>query len=177
MAVGFRTSYNKLLANAVALGSRVEVCENLMLTGQIVIMRKHTKNVWNDLENLIYKAFNDAEGNWNKALTHREYLRRFPISDTEAYKFLGNATGRGVLKLRQLKKSLDEWKQPTHKEHGKGTAWTLYQATTEALKTTPIHNYMEKASRHTKAIFEGQYNLSEIDAAQTELLHKSIDRI
>jgi hypothetical protein len=168
LAVGFRTSYNKLLANSMAIGSQVIVCENLMLTGDIVVMRKHTKNVWNDLDAMLGKGFGDAPINWDKSLRHEEVLRNFPIGNDEAYGFLGNATGRKILALRQFKRAMDEWRQPSHNEHGKGNAWTLYQAITESLKSTPIHNYMEK-HRAIERLFVRRYNLKSIDSAQEEI--------
>ena len=38
-SVGFRNSYDRTLSIAVALGARVFVCDNLMLTGDLSVMR------------------------------------------------------------------------------------------------------------------------------------------
>jgi len=60
LSVAFRNSYDRSMSLGIAIGACVFVCDNLALQGDIVIMRKHTKNVWNELEDLsistLYKA-------------------------------------------------------------------------------------------------------------------------
>ena len=53
LMVGFRNSYDKSLAVGLVAGSSVIVCSNLMFKGDIKILRKHTTNVFRDLDGLI----------------------------------------------------------------------------------------------------------------------------
>ena len=153
LSVGFRTSYNKFLSNSMVIGTEVKVCSNLMLTGDIVFMRKHTKNVMDDLDDLFGNAFKDATKNYGSSIRQKEILKRISVTDTKAWEFLGVAVGKKYLGTRQLKVALKEWEDPMYTSHKKGTAWCLYNACTEALKSAPIHTYLEK-HRLIQILFE-----------------------
>ena len=50
LAIGFRNSYDKSMALGIVVGANVIVCANLTFTGEITVMRKHSKNILNSLE-------------------------------------------------------------------------------------------------------------------------------
>jgi hypothetical protein len=60
MSVGFRNSYDKSLAVGLVSGAQVIVCSNLMFVGDIKLMRKHTTNVFQDMDTLIDTALAGA---------------------------------------------------------------------------------------------------------------------
>ena len=43
--VGIRNSHDKAFSAGLVLGSRVFVCDNLAFSGEVVLARKHTKNI------------------------------------------------------------------------------------------------------------------------------------
>ena len=143
LSVGFRTSYNKTLVNALAIGGEVFVCENLMITGNIMVMRKHTVNVRVDLESMIVDGFKEAHDDYDKVLQRREAYRSRQCLLDEGYQILGLLYGKKILSPRQLNTAVEELRNPSHKEHGKHTMWSLYNACTESLKTTPVTRMLE----------------------------------
>ena len=52
-SVAFRNSYDKSMSLGLAAGFKVFVCDNLAINGEINIMRRHTGEIWNDLENML----------------------------------------------------------------------------------------------------------------------------
>jgi len=50
LSIAFRNSYDRSMAIGMAIGATVFICDNLALTGEIVVLKKHTKNVWTELE-------------------------------------------------------------------------------------------------------------------------------
>ena len=66
------------------------------------------------------------------------------IEDTEAFRRMGLLFGRGVLSPRQLSAVKQEWLLPSHTEFRARTAWSFYNACTEALKSCPHLVIMEK---------------------------------
>jgi len=148
-SIGFRNSYDKTLPIGVCGGASVFVCSNLMFTGDIIKMRKHTQNVEEDLDALIQKLFADVDRRYNEAIADRETMSEIHFSDTAAGNYLGQLfVNQGVLNGAQLKKATDEWFNSS--AFTERTAWSAYNACTEALKTAHPMNALEKYTKlHT----------------------------
>ncbi len=137
LVVGLRSSLDKSIAPSIAFGSQVFVCDNLAFTGEVTISRKQTRFIGDDIRPLIY----DAVSNVTTMRINQD--RRFEIyQDT---KILSNKAGevicemyrRGIVNTTKLGKVIEEWDNPSH-DFGNRTAWRLFNATTEALKGTPV---------------------------------------
>lgn len=144
LAVGFRNSYDRSLSIGVATGASVLVCDNLCFAGDVSIMRKHTTNVKNDLEQLIVGTLYRARSTYHQILTDAEHLKSWQMSDDDAFKLLGLAYGHGIVTPRQVPVVKREWIGPSHDEFSDRNAWSFYNAVTEALKTTPPAKKIER---------------------------------
>ena len=109
-----------------------------------MVMRKHTPNVIADMEVMLENAFIEAPVNFDTALETKEKYVTKNLNTDDGYRMLGYLYGHGVLSPRQLTKAKNEWTTPTHSQHGKNTVWTCYNACTEALKTAPYYEILEK---------------------------------
>ncbi len=151
LSVAFRNSYDRSMSVGLAIGASVFICDNLALHGEIAVMKKHTKGVWNALEDLAITSLYKAGRNWEKVLTDAERLKGIPTSDREAFQLLGLLYGNDIVSPRQLPVVRDEWLRPTHEEFQERNRWSFFNAVTEALKSTPPVSIMEK---HVKAYQE-----------------------
>lgn len=150
LSIGFRNSYDKSMAIGIAIGASVFVCDNLALTGDITVLKKHTINVWSSLEDTAIQTLYRSRKNFEKVVADAAALMEREIGDDEAFRILGLLFGRGVLSPRQLPVVKQEWLLPSHEEFRPRTAWSFYNACTEALKTCPPLVVMEKhISLHT----------------------------
>jgi hypothetical protein len=144
LAVGFRNSYDKSLTVGVTCGASVFVCDNLALSGEIVIMRKHTVQVWVDIEERVVFALKSAGGNYQQAIEDVEGLKQIPMDLDDGFRNLGLMYGRDLLGARQLAVATQDWIKPRHEEFAPRTAWSLYNCCTEALKGAAPQQIMEK---------------------------------
>ena len=144
LSIAFRNSLDKSLSVGMAFGAQVFVCDNLALTGSIVKIRKHTTNVWTDLEEMILTGVYRARTSFIHAVDDAHQMQRIDISDDGAYRALGHLFGHQVLSPRQMPVALKEWQQPSHEEFEPRTLWSLYNAATEALKSSPPQTIMER---------------------------------
>lgn len=151
LSVAFRNSYDRSMSVGLAIGASVFICDNLALHGEIAVMKKHTKGVWNALEDLAITSLYKAGRKWEKVLTDAERLKGIPLGDREAFQFLGLLYGNDIVSPRQLPVVRDEWLRPAHKEFQERNRWSFFNAVTEALKSTPPVSIMEK---HVKAYQE-----------------------
>ncbi len=150
LSIGFRNSYDKSMAIGIAVGAEVFVCDNLALTGDITIMRKHTVNVWSSLENIAISTLYRSQQNFRKIVEDSETLKGRMIDDSEAFKMIGLLFGHGILTPRQLPVVNKEWLNPSYDDFRPRTMWSFYNACTEALKSCPPLVIMEKhISLHT----------------------------
>ena len=144
LSIAFRNSLDKSLSVGMAFGSQVFICDNLCLTGSIIKIRKHTTNVHTDLEEMILTGVYRARTSFINAVDDAHQMQRIDISTDGAYRALGHLFGHQVLSPRQMPVALKEWKQPSHEAFEPRTLWSLYNAVTEALKTSAPQNIMEK---------------------------------
>jgi len=159
LSIGIRNSYDKSMSLGLAVGATVFVCENLMMNGEITVMRKHQGAILDELNTLIFKALNDAESKFKTLHADSQRMKEISISNKDAYSMMGRLYGYGIIGERQLPVVKNEWKKPSHEVFNTGTVWTLYNAGTEALKkTAPLHRMNKQIKLHNT--FSKEYSLN-----------------
>ena len=158
LSIGIRNSYDKSMSLGLCSGASVFVCENLMMTGEVVVMRMHKGNIIDELKGLIFNALLKAEDKFNTIHADSQQLKKYEVDNYIAYNLMGRLYGYGVVTVRQLPVMKREWQSPKHDAFKERTAWSLYNAGTECLKTTPP---MHKMKRHIQMhrIFTSEFLL------------------
>ena len=152
-AIGIRSSYDKSMSNGFCSGAQIFVCDNLMFRGEVTYMRKHTKNVWQDIEEKTMSTLYKGIDNFQNLAMDSEAMKDRTMYKDEAGEFLGRLFINGDMTPRQLQKAKKEWFKPSHEEFDSNTLWSLYNACTESLKTTPPNKILERhISLHDKAM-------------------------
>jgi hypothetical protein len=148
--IGVRSSHDYTLSAAIAAGMLgVFVCDNLCISGDTcTLMRKHTKNVWLDLELHIDQALGSAEKNFNLMVREMDAMKAVPVAVDRGFELIGLAQGHKVLKPQQATVAMKDWKEPRHLEFTDRNLHSLYQCFTEGLKKGPAGSIMD---RHTEA--------------------------
>ncbi len=155
LSIAFRNSYDRSMSLGLAIGATVFVCDNLALQGDIVLMRKHTKNVWNELEDLTITTLYKSEKQFQQIVADSERLKGQDLLDDEAFMFMGKLFGYGIVSLRQLTVLKEEWFRPSHIEFQKRNMWSFFNATTETLKSCPPFMIMEKHAQAYNLLVHG----------------------
>tara|TARA_R100000750_G_scaffold52131_1_gene37290 strand:+ start:3686 stop:4399 length:714 start_codon:yes stop_codon:yes gene_type:complete len=144
LAIGVRSSYDKSMSNGFCIGASIFVCDNLAFSGDITYMRKHTKNVLEDLEKEMTHKIYSSQKNFNNILEDKFDMTKKLMTNNQAYEFIGKLYGYNVIKPRQLAETFRNWKKPPHEEFQERNMWSLYNACTEALKSTPPNRILEQ---------------------------------
>jgi hypothetical protein len=144
LAIGFRNSYDKSMSVGLCCGASVFVCDNLAMSGEIVVMRKHTRNVWSELEEKAITTCYRATHTYKQITEDAEKFKAIGYDDDMAYGKLGILYGRDIVSPRQLTVAVNEWRKPSHDAFAPRNAWSLYNAVTESLKTSPPQEVMER---------------------------------
>lgn len=156
LSLGIRNSLDKSMPVGFVGGSHVICCSNMMLVGDIKIVRKHTTFVWRDVENKCIEACKLAYGDFDSLVIQSEIMRKHELSLDQGFAEIGIMFGHGIISASQITLAKEHWANSPHQEFKPRNAWSLYNSLTEAMKTTSPSLAMQKHTalhRH----FESEY--------------------
>ena len=154
LSIGLRNSYDKSLSVGISSGAQVFVCDNLCFSGDaMVVLRKHTLNVWKDISINVDKALHGSEMHYREMNRQLDAMKHIPLSLDTGFDLIGRALGYDVLKPQQATVALRDWKNPRHQDFEEQTLYSLYNCFTEALKKGPAGETMDRHST-AHAFFE-----------------------
>ena len=160
LVAGFRSSYDKSTSAGFVIGSQVFVCDNGCFSGDIKVGRKHTTNVMRDLPYQLFQATAGIRDMAAKQNQRYEKYQEVEMKDNDASHVIIEMVKRNIIPSSKVEQVINEYWEPTHDEHkvdSKHSNWTLFNATTEALKgsgslgmlsdrTIKLHTLMDEAS-------------------------------
>lgn len=137
LVMGVRASLDKSMAPSFAFGSQVFVCDNLAFTGEIVLKRKQTTFIQRDLRALVVDAVGHVKVMRQRQDARFEIYQESHVTHVKAGAIICEMYRRGIVNASRLGKVIEQWDEPAH-DFGGRTAWRLFNATTEALKGSPV---------------------------------------
>ena len=138
IACGYRNSFDKSMKVGMALGAKVFICDNMTLSGSIVRFDMlHTGNVLERLQEQIVLGVHKSKQGFIEVEKDAEEMKRVKVGDDAAFRFFGLAYGRDLVTPTQLTTAMRAWKNDEYMSGfgAERTAWSLYNAGTEALKS------------------------------------------
>ena len=127
-----RNAHDKIFKASMAIGAKVFVCDNLSFSGEIVVGRKHTPNIWDDLPSIFEAAIKKISVMRKRQDVRFAEYRNAPLDDHTADHLIMECFRSGIVNLKRLGKVNDEWLNPTA-DHGDKTVWRYFNAVTAAL--------------------------------------------
>ncbi len=148
LAIGIRNSHDGSMSAGLTIGSTVLVCDNMTFKGDITIMRKHSgRFMHRDLTEQIITAIYQCQHNFSQLQSDMQAMKARRMNTRQKYEYVGMLTGEGVLSASQSSAAFKELWEPRHEVFTAPTLWAGYNCVTEALKTTPVHQILQ---RHAK---------------------------
>jgi len=136
LMIGLRGSYDQSLSRAIAVGSRVFVCDNLAFSGEIDLRTKQTIRIGDRVPKMLKSAIGFLPEMAQHQDKRFEAYRNEQLTHEEGDHFLMELVREQALKPSQLGTALAEWDKPRHDEHAEQdfSVWRLHNAVTEAIK-------------------------------------------
>lgn len=148
MVFGLRNSHDKSFPAGLCLGSGVFVCDNLAFSAEVVLGRRHTKNIMRDLPLLVDSAVGKLVEARTTQANRLELYKNTELGDDQAAKLLLDAMDAKAINTTRVPKVWDQWKTPSHPEFAKDkTAWRLFNAFTEVYKETSLTDLPTRSTR------------------------------
>lgn len=145
--IGIRNSYDKSVAVGIVAGASVFVCDNMMITGEMQAIRKHTPNVWQDILPMVMAVLMIANKQHELDQQMRQDLMLHEINTHSGLDLLGSMAAHGYISYAggnssMFATALREWQEPSFEEFNPRNVWSLYNACTFATKKSTLSNSM-----------------------------------
>lgn len=127
-----RNSHDKMFAASLAIGAKVFVCDNLSFSGDIVVGRKHTPNIWSELPEIFSGAISKIRVMRKRQEVRFAEYKEAPLSDKIVDHLIMETYRQGIINLKRIGKVNDEWHDPSA-DHGDKSVWRYFNAVTAAL--------------------------------------------
>lgn len=134
IAIGFRNSYDRSFALNMCAGSRVFVCDNLAFHGEVTMRHRHVGMLDAELPSLVSDLVHGVAVFKGEVAAQVDALKGAELDDRGAHDLVCRSIRAGVFPARAIPLVLDEWHEPKHEEFRPRTAWSLFNAFTEAAK-------------------------------------------
>ena len=130
--VALRNSHDKMFSASLAIGAKVFVCDNLSFSGDIVVGRKHTPNIWRELPELFSGAISKIKVMQKRQEVRFAEYKEAPLDDYTADHLIMETYRRGIINLKRIGQVHKEWTAPSA-DHGDKCVWRYFNAVTAAL--------------------------------------------
>ena len=145
LSLGFVTSNAMRKSLKMVVGAVVQVCNNGMATGEIVMQKKHTSGF--SLSDEINESLNQYQTRASMIQETVQALRETEISNEQSDQILMEAGRQRLMPFSRIGAVDKEYRKPTFAEHGRGTSWALLNAFTYIVKKNPAQQQMEQMNR------------------------------
>jgi len=91
--LGLRNSHDKTFPAGIIAGSSVFICDNLAFSGEVKLVRKHTRFIGRDLPMIVGGAIGQLLDKWHDQDTRIDAYRNTDLDDKDAHDLVIRATG------------------------------------------------------------------------------------
>jgi len=149
-ALGFDNNNDRKKSLTMFVGGIVKVCTNGYVSGELILKRRHSKNL--DLREEIKWALELYTESAEVLQDQIDDMKERKLNEEEWEHTLVESLRKGYIVGSRLLQLDRLYHEPPYEEHGKGTAWTAMQAFTEVVKHSPAQRQMEFINRFRKLI-------------------------
>jgi len=151
ICLGIRSALNKSLSWQACLGEALSICTNLDLFGSVVLKRKQTTFIMNDLRAMLSNFMGGVTRSIADRAAQVTRYKQAQLKDATANHTIIQMLRTGIINTQRVEKVVNEYYEPSHveflNEEGERTNWTLFNAATEAFKGSPISTYTERSQK------------------------------
>lgn len=138
--VGLRNGHDKCFPAGIMAGDAPFVCSNLVFNNEIVIARRHTKNIDNvniagNIFHKIANAIGQLRESWQSQEKRVQSYKGYDLgSNREANDLIIQAYQNGACSKTQIADIVDQWNTPNHSEFLDRNLYSLYNSFSEVWK-------------------------------------------
>ena len=161
--LGVRNSNDKSFAAGLVIGEKTLVCDNLLFAGQYKVQRRHTKYIYDYLNQLLESFIGRIPEFQLIREDHLQQLKGFKITEDQANSLIIQGVKDKIVPPSKVLKVVQEWSKPGSTvnkdyseflEHGK-SLWRLQNAFTTVLHSNKnIFSLPEKTMKLSRKLLK-----------------------
>jgi len=132
--LGLRNSHDKCFPAGLCMGNAPFVCSNLIFTNEVVLARRHTKNILNDLSQVIAKTLGKMTETWASDEQRIQAYKNYELDNSQAHDLVIRAYQNGAISKAKIADVVEQWHTPEHDDFSPRTMHSLYNGFTHILK-------------------------------------------
>ena len=156
--VGLRNSHDKCFPAGLCAGDAPFVCDNLVFHNEIVLARRHTKNIMTDLPQVIARTIGKLTGMWHSQDERIEAYKNFEVTDSQANDLIIRAYQSGAISKAKIADVVEQWQTPEHPEFKDRNMNSLYNGFTAILRGGVMQ--LPKRSDALHSVLDGEVGLT-----------------
>jgi len=142
LELGFLTSNMMRRKLKLVVGTRVFVCNNGMVSGDVVLCNKHTSGF--DLFSALEGAMDTYHAKALELPGKIEALQQRELAPVEVEHLLVESGRQGIMPWSRIGQVDEEYRHPTFGDHAVPTSWGLLNAFTHIVKKCPTLTQMDQ---------------------------------
>jgi len=135
LVIGLRNSHDKRFPAGFCVGSGVFVCDNLAFSSEIVLARKHTLNIFNDLPNMVMRGIGQLTEHRQLQHNRIESYKNTGLTNQEAESAIIELLRVKAVLTTQIIHIVNQWDNPSYPEFAENrNVYRLFNAVTTTMK-------------------------------------------
>jgi hypothetical protein len=145
LQIGWQNSYNKQLTLKFAIGTKIFICQNGMVSGDHgTFKKKHAGEIQTFTPSAITEYIRASGEMFRRMQKQRDAMKQIEITKREQAQLIGRMLiEEEFIESTQLNIIERELKKPTHDYGAPNTIWELYNYTTYAMKEVHPRLWMD----------------------------------
>ena len=116
------------------MGNAPFVCSNLIFTNEVVLARRHTKNILSDLSQVIARTLGKMTETWASDEQRIQAYKNYELDNQQAHDLVIRAYQNGAISKAKIADVVEQWHKPEHDDFSPRTMHSLYNGFTHILK-------------------------------------------
>jgi hypothetical protein len=146
---GLRNSHDKSSRAMICAGDAPFVCTNMIFNNEIVLGRKHTKNIFADLAGLLGRAIGQLQESWVTSEARIDSYKSTEIDDRIAHDLIVRGFRNGACSKSQVTDIVNQWHAPQHEDFEGRDLWSLSNAFTNIYRGNLTNTAKRSSSLHS----------------------------
>jgi hypothetical protein len=167
--VGLRNAHDKSFPAGLCAGDAPFVCDNLIFTNQVKLARRHTKNIFADLDQVISRTLGQLFDFWTSQDNRLEAYKSHELNNAKVNDLVIRAFRAGAISKTKVIDVIDQWEKSDHPEFWDRNAHSLYNAFTEVYKGNLTALPNRSQALHSVLDAEVGFDLSSIEIESEEI--------
>jgi len=164
--IGLRNAHDKCFPAGLCAGDAPFVCDNLIFTNNVKLARRHTKNIFAELDSVIARTLGKLFTFWGGQDQRIESYKDFDLTNAQVNDLVIRAYQAGAIPKTKVTDVVDQWEKSDHPEFWDRNMNSLYNGFTEVYKGNLVALPQRSDALHSVLDAEVGFDLSAFEATE-----------